>query len=139
MVRLRVRNQVKGWATAALLGQWTGALAGYDRADLGALTPYASPYISLALPHTDWGVNKGDYATDIRPAGGAAGQWNLDLRADPVGSQVVLTWEGDAAILARSRLIDGTTVIDLGNYPNGYPLTLSGKLRRLVWEYLGGN
>ena len=58
-------------------------------------------------------------------------------RADAIGAQVVLTWDGGPAILANSRLTDGTTVIDPANYPNGYPLTLSGKVRRLVWEYLG--
>jgi hypothetical protein len=137
LVRLRAGNAQGGWNTQVRLGHWTGAATGYDPADLSAMTPFASPYLTLAFPRPTWGTRKGDYASDFRPADGQAGQWALDLRADPVGTQVVLTWEGDPAILANSRLLDGATVINLANYPNGYPLTLSGKVRRLVWEYLG--
>jgi len=139
LVRLKAGSAQGGWNTQVRLGQWTGAATGYDPADLSAMVPFASPYLTLAFPQPSWGTRKGDYASDFRPADGQAGQWLMDLRADPVGSQVVLTWEGDPAILANSRLLDGATVIDLANYPDGYPLTLSGKVRRLTWEYLGGN
>lgn len=137
LVRLNVSNAAGGLQANAALGHWTGSQPGYDSGDLLALTPFASPYLTIAFPHTDWGANKGDYAVDLHPADGSAGQWPMDLRTTTVGSQVVLTWQGSPAVLARSQLRDGTTVIDLADYPNGYPLTLRSKTRRLVWEYLG--
>ena len=138
-VRLRVENPKTGAKSRALLGQRAGAEPGYDPADLTALAPFASPYLTLVFPQPGWGANKGDYGSDFRPADGVAEQWNLELRSNPVGSQVVLRWEGDPAVLARSRLIDGKTVIDPANpaYANGYPLTLKTSVRALRWEYLG--
>jgi len=138
-VRLRVENPKTGAKARALLGQRAGAEPGYDPADLTALAPFASPYLTLVFPQPGWGANKGDYGSDFRPADGVAEQWNLELRSNPVGSQVVLRWEGDPAVLARSRLIDGKTVIDPANpaYANGYPLTLKTSVRALRWEYLG--
>ena len=138
-VRLRVENPKTGAKARALLGQRAGAEPGYDPADLTALAPFASPYLTLVFPQPGWGANKGDYGSDFRPADGVAEQWNLELRGNPVGSQVVLRWEGDPAVLARSRLIDGKTVIDPANpaYANGYPLTLKTSIRALRWEYLG--
>jgi len=140
-VRLRVTNPKTGAKARALLGQRTAAEPGYDPADLTALAPFASPYLTLVFPQPGWGVNKGDYAADFRPADGVPDQWNLELRSDPVGSRVVLRWEGDPATLVRSRLTDRLTgqVIDPSDpaYAQGYPLTLTTKVRALSWEYLG--
>lgn len=138
-VRLRVENAKSGAKTRALLGQRLDAEPGYDPADLTALAPFASPYLTLVLPQPGWGANKGDYTSDFRPADGAPAQWKLELRSNPAGSQVVLRWEADPQVLARSRLIDGKTVIDPTHpaYANGYPLTLTTKVRPLIWEYLG--
>ena len=140
-VRLRVENPKTGAKTRALLGQRPGAEPTYDPADLTALVPFASPYLTLVFPQPGWGANKGDYAADFRPADGAPDQWNLELRSDPAGSQVVLRWEGDPAVLARSRLTDRQTgkVIDPSDpaYANGYPFSLTAKVRLLSWEYLG--
>ena len=59
----------------------------------------------------------------------------------PGRQHLVLHWAGAPAILARSRLTDGQTgrVIDPTDpaYTNGYPLTLTAKVRRLTWQYLG--
>lgn len=140
-VRLRVENPQTGAKARALLGQRHGAAPGYDLADLTTLAPFASPYLTLVFPRPGWGANKGDYASDFRPAAAFPDPWLLELRADPVGATVVLRWEGDPAILARSRLTDGLTgqVIDPDDpvYATGYPLTLTTKVRTLTWEYFG--
>ena len=136
-VRLTASNPATGWEASVQLGQWSGAETDHDAADLRALAPYASPYISLALPHADWGDEQGDYATDFRPADGLPALWDLNLRANPSRLALLLSWDGDAAVLARSRLIDGSRVINLADYPDGYTVNLTGKLRRLRWEYLG--
>lgn len=136
-VRLTAENAANGWQTSVLFGQWTDAETGHDAADLRSMAPYASPYLSLAIPHADWGADQGDYASDFRPADGFPALWDLNLRANPSRMALLLTWDGDAAVLARSRLIDGSKVIDLADYPDGYPVNLTGKLRRLRWEYLG--
>ena len=140
-VRLRVENPKTGAKARALLGQRPGAEPGYDPADLTALAPFASPYLTLVFPQPGWGINKGDYAADFRPADGVPEQWNLELRSDPAGSQVVLRWEGDPAVLARSRLTDrqtGKVIVPTDPaYAQGYPLSLTTKVRALSWEYLG--
>ncbi len=140
-IRLRVENPKTGAKARALLGQRSTAETGYDPADLSAMASFASPYLTLVFPQPGWGARKGDYASDFRPAVGWPDTWTLELRTDPVGAKAVLRWEGSPAILARSRLIDGQTgrVIDPTNpaYVNGYPLTLTAKVRRLTWQYLG--
>jgi hypothetical protein len=140
-VRLRVENPKTGAKARALLGQRAAAEPGYDPADLTALAPFASPYLTLVFPQPGWGVNKGDYAADFRPADGVPEQWNLELRSDPAGSQVVLRWEGDPTVLARSRLTDrqtGQVIVPTDPaWTKGYPLSLTAKVRPLSWEYLG--
>ncbi|WP_295392276.1 hypothetical protein [uncultured Thiodictyon sp.] len=141
VIQLKVEAPKTGWKAQAKLGQWPGAEPGYDPADLTAMAPFASPYLTLVFPQPAWGARKGDYGTDLRPADGWPGTWNLELRTDPVGAAVVLRWTGDPAILARSRLTDKQTgkVIDPADpaYVKGYPLTLTTKVRALTWEYLG--
>ncbi|AUB82329.1 hypothetical protein THSYN_16160 [Candidatus Thiodictyon syntrophicum] len=141
VVQLKVDAPKTGWKAQARLGQWPDAEPGYDPADLSAMAPFATPYLTLVYPQPAWGPRKGDYGTDFRPADGWPGTWNLELRTAPVGSQVVLHWTGDPAILARSRLTDRQTgkVINANDpaYANGYPLTLTTKVRSLTWDYLG--
>lgn len=140
-VKLRAENAAKATKAQAVLGQFPGSVLGYDGADLTTFAPFASPYLALVFPHTDWGVNNGDYATDFRAFDRKAGQWLIELRADTAGQQVVLRWEGDPAILKRSVLIDavaGRTIkpTDRAN-ANGYALTLNTPIRQLTWRYLG--
>lgn len=140
-VRLRVENPKTGAKARALLGQRPDAEVGYDPADLSAMAPFAAPYLTLVFPQPTWDVHKGDYASDFRPVSGAPDRWNLELRTAPTGIPVVLHWEGDSTILARSRLIDpqtGAVIHPRGAaYAKGYSLTLTTPVRRLIWEYLG--
>ena len=138
-VRLKVENPATGARhDSVMLGQRAGASAGYDPSDLAGMAPFAAPYLMLSFPHPDWGDRKGDYATDFHPAEGMkADRWDFEVRADPVGSKVVLGWEGDPAILQRSLLIDveaGRTIVPAAG---GYTLTLTGKSHRFTWRYLG--
>jgi len=56
-------------------------------------------------------------------------------------SQMVLTWQGDPAILARSQLTDTLTgkVINPADpqWAKGYPVTLTTSVRHFTWNYLG--
>lgn len=134
------------------LGQRLTALAGHDSADLIELPPYASPYLTLAFPHPEWGARAGDYATDFRPAqapnrggkvrgGLPAADWNFTIRADRPGADVVLRWKGPPEILARSRLIDRATGRTLNpnaaSYADGYAVTLTNGSRNFTWRFLG--
>ncbi len=144
-VRLNVDNPKTGWKDHnAVLGQLLAAKDGYDTADLVEMTPFASPYLTLVFPHPEWtGGKAGNYASDLRSASGLPGVWNVDLQADPVGSQVVLTWQGDPAILARSQLTDLLTgkVINPADpqWAKGYPVTLTTSVRHFTWSYSGSN
>ena len=140
-VKLRAENAARGTMAQAVLGQFPGSLAGYDGADLTALAPFAAPHLSVVFPRRDWSAKAGDYATDFRPFDGQPGTWQIEVRADAPGQQVVLRWEGDPSILNRSVLIDtaaGRTILPADPLnANGYAMTLTTQTRRLTWQYLG--
>lgn len=143
-VQLKLLNHVTQWKSGTVkLGQMGLAQPGYDPHDVPKMAPFGTPYLSLVLPHPDWGAQAGDYGTDFRPALGRQPQdWTFEVRADPIGSVVFLSWEGDAKILKRSRLIDlqtGKTIkpADKRWGKKGYPITLNNPVQRYLWRYLG--
>jgi hypothetical protein len=98
---------------------------------------------SRGSAHRDWQDKSGDYASDFRPArGNQPMTWNLELRADPAPSEVILRWEGPADILQRSQLTDtltGQTINPTSpRYATGLPVILTDTVRRFTWRYLGG-
>ena len=106
------------------------------------MAPLAKPYLTVMFPHPDWGPQAGDYGADFRPALGKPQDWTFEVRADPLGGKVFLSWEGDRAILKRSRLVDlqtGKTLKPADDRwtQRGYPVTLIGTVQRYVWRYLG--
>ena len=152
-VRLTVEEPATGYRDANnVFGQLLTAKNSYDPADLIELPPYAAPWLTLVFPHGDWGDRAGDYTSDYRSAqrldrrgrpmaGLPAGDWTFEVRADRVGTPVILRWAGDAAILKQSQLIDRTTgrVINptARAYANGYPVTLTNGKRTFIWRFLG--
>jgi hypothetical protein len=143
-IRLKVDNPVTGWQDhGTLLGQLTDAQSGYDPHDLKEMAPFAQPYLTLVFPHPEWGDKSGDYASDFRPAAGRkADAWTFEIHAEPVGSKVFLSWEGDRDIFKRSRLTDlatGKTIkpADSRWAKKGYPVILTGAVQRFTWRYLG--
>ena len=117
-------------------------LYGLDHLRTLAITLVLVYHYGRIFPHPEWTSGKaGNYASDLRSASGLPMVWNVDLQADPVGSQVVLTWQGDPAILARSQLTDTLTgkVINPADpqWAKGYPVTLTTSVRHLTWSYLG--
>lgn len=152
-VRLLVDEQATGYQDHnSVLGQLLNAQAGYDPQDLLELPPFGTPYLTLVFPHPEWGARAGDYASDFRPAqrldrrgrplrGRPAADWAFEIRSDRPGTQVILRWEGDPAILQRTRLIDrtsGKTINPTAKaYANGYPVTLTKGTRAFTWRFLG--
>lgn len=152
-VRLKLDQPATGFTDHYnQLGQRLDAKSDYDPADLIEMPPFAAPWLTLVFPHPEWGARAGDYATDFRSAqrlnprgkpvaGLPAATWNFEIRADQPGGEVVLTWEGPAAILARSRLRDrdtGKIIAPSGRgAAQGYRLKLTTKVRRLTWQFLG--
>lgn len=129
------------------IGQLLNAQAGYDLNDLKEMPPFTTPYMTLVIPHADWGTKAGDYGTDYRPATGDTRwalkptTWTMELRADPGNIHAILSWEGDPRILERSRLRDLQTgqIINLQDhrFAKIYPIEMKGKVQRLTWEFLG--
>jgi len=142
-VRLKLDNHTTGWRDHGnQLGQWRRAKSGADALDVPELAPFAKPYLTLVFPHSNWGAKAGDYTTDFRPFSTRTTDWSFEVRADPAGAVVFLSWDGDPAILARSRLIDRQTgqVIQPAATrwaKKGYPITLKNPVQRYVWRYLG--
>jgi hypothetical protein len=145
-IKLKVDNKVTAWKDHSnLLGQKLTAKPRADAHDLSEMPPFATPYLSLVFPHPNWGAKAGDYATDFRPGQGLKPtNWTFELRGSPTGQKLVLSWEGDAAILKRSRLVDlqtGKTIKPATRtyVQKGYTLILKRPVQRYIWRYLGGN
>lgn len=142
-VRIKVDNHVTGWKDhGLLLGQLMDAQPGHDPNDQSKMAPFAQPYLMLVVPQPGWGDKRGDYATDFRPVTGLPDTWTFEIRAEPVGSQVFLSWEGDRAILKRSQLVNVATgeVVQPAAArwaKKGYPVTLDGRVTTFTWRYLG--
>jgi hypothetical protein len=131
-------------------GQLCTAADGYDPCDLAELLPFGKPYLTLVFPHPEWGPKAGDYASDFRGAqklnpqgrplpGLPAADWTFQVRADRPDTRVILRWEGDPAVLRNTQLLDSAVrkPIKLQDYPQGYPLTLTGGSRTLTRRYQG--
>jgi len=139
-IRLKVNNLVTGWKDrGALLGQLSDAKTGFDAHDVAKMAPFSTPYLTLVFPHPEWGSNAGDYASDFHPVDLNAHSWSFEVRANPVGSKVFLSWEGSPELLKRSQLIEvATGKIILPTDPlwtmKGYPITLNATVQRYTWQ-----
>lgn len=150
-VRLLVDEPATGYKDHnSILGQLLSAQNAYDPRDLSELPPFGKPYMTLVFPHPEWNGQAGDYASDFRSGqklnakgrpvpGLPAADWAFTIRADRPGTPVILRWEGDPAVLRNSQLIDPTVrkPIKLKDYPDGYPVTLTGGSRSFTWRYQG--
>ena len=141
VVDLGVRNVDTDWQASAKRGQWPGAEAGRDLFEMLAMAPFAQPYLTVVFPRAERRSAPVDYSADLRPDNGFASTWDFEVRAQPLGSNVVLRWNVPAALLKKSRLIDrGTGLVVYASDPNnanGYPMTLNTPVRRSTWEYMG--
>ncbi len=141
-IRLKVDNSVTGWKDhGALLGQLHDAALGFDKHDVAKMAPFAAPYLTLVFPHPDWGVKAADYASDFHAVSNTVDNWRFEIRANPVGSTVFLSWEGNPALLKRSRLLDVATNTTIDpNDPRwqnkGYPIILNTAVKAYVWKVL---
>ena len=63
------------------------------------------------------------------------------MHGNPTGGKVWITWQGDAAILKRSRLVDLQTGRAINptarTYVQGYPVMLQQQTQRYQWRYDG--
>jgi hypothetical protein len=65
--------------------------------------PVSSPYVQLAISHTDWNRRSGLYARDIRSGSGSK-QWGVAVSTDQPHSDVTISW--NSAVVPRNvRLI----------------------------------
>ena len=141
-IRLKVDNSVTGWKDhGALLGQLHDAALGLDKHDVAKMAPFAAPYLTLVFPHQDWGIKAADYASDFHALSNTVDNWRFEIRANPVGSTVFLSWEGNPALLKRSRLLDVATNTTIDpNDPRwqnkGYPIILNTAVKAYVWKVL---
>lgn len=74
-------------------GVSSGARDGFDNTTDFRLPPApdSAPAV-LAFPHQDWGINNGQYATDIRSAGAGEKKWVFTITANTTGSDITLDW-----------------------------------------------
>jgi hypothetical protein len=130
-----------------VLGYLEDAGAGKDRHDLPEMAPPPPPmgdrFLSIVFPHPEWGGDMPDYASDYRPVPADSGQgdvWPFEVRTHTPGIKVMLSWEGPAAVLGRSRLKEGKNgkiLVENCAAVASHEFMLTGKVSKLVWEYLG--
>ncbi|MEN6370894.1 MAG: FlgD immunoglobulin-like domain containing protein [Armatimonadota bacterium] len=63
----------------------------YDSADIEE-PPSPGDYVNISFPHEDWGINSGNYLSDIRRSTGGKQSWDIDVTCDKKNSDVVMTW-----------------------------------------------
>jgi hypothetical protein len=148
-----VKSQTQGWwlqltAGAGTLsdpgnriGRLAGASDGHDEYDLEELEPFATPYLTLVLPHPEWATEEWSHTTDFRELrSGAGGSWSLEIRAE-AAQQVTLSWLAGGSqagdILARSRLVDEHkgVVLDAQQLQQGScTIMMAEPTHRLTWQ-----
>ncbi len=133
----------------AFLGQLDDAKVGYDEYDLPVPPvelgpPEATTTLNVVFPHPDWGTRAGDYVTDYRPTnrGAPAASWRFEIRTDTAGGVVQLRWNGPAAVLKRSVLLDedlGTrySASDAQYAQDGITVVMHQSVRHFTWRYSG--
>lgn len=63
----------------------------YDSSDVEK-PPSPGDYVSISFPHKDWGIDSGNYLSDIRRSTGGKQTWEFDVDCDKKNTDVVLTW-----------------------------------------------
>lgn len=137
----------------ALFGQLDDAQVGYDDYDLRVPPADQGPpdlptdpaaVLNVVFPHSDWGARAGDYVTDYRPTnrGAPAASWRFEIRTDIPGRVVQLRWEGPAAVLKRSVLLDEDlgrryAASDAQYAEEGIPVVMHKSVRHFTWRYSG--
>lgn len=137
----------------ALFGQLDDARVSYDEYDLPTLPPDQGPpdlpadpatVLTVAFPHPDWGIRAGDYITDYRPTnrGAPPASWRFEIRTDSLDRTVQLHWDGPAAVLKRSVLIDEDLntqyrVGDRQYVEDGISVDMYRPVRHFTWRYTG--
>ncbi len=85
-----------------VIGVNSRAVDGFGREDVPK-PPSLSPYISVKVLNTDWGVYSGAYAQDVRRAS-TRQIWKLQVETDQVNEPVTLRWNGVTDLPSRLRL-----------------------------------
>lgn len=91
----------------SVIGISSRAADGYDSSDI-EIPPALANYVAITFPHKDWGVNSGNYMTDIRRSASSTTNWEFDVASDKQNTDVVLTWPTlmDVPKNCRLKLVD---------------------------------
>jgi len=126
-----------------VLGMLKSSIDGYDTHDLKELPPFGSFYLTIVFPHTDWGDNGGDYASDFhkRKHWRTGDEWMFVVKSN-VPRNVTLSWQGYDGLkrLYRMRLMD----METGKIVRAvkrkklqtYTFSMVGTSHRFKWIYL---
>jgi hypothetical protein len=141
-VRLTVTDAERGAKDANNVFGWLrDARRGYDRHDLMEMPPFGADYLTIVFPHPDWGEQAGDYASDFHrlPRDRRNGDaWRFAVRSGDPMRWLTLTWDGPAAILRRSVLIDETTGTRIPARDGRYEFGLIEQTHRFRWHIRRG-
>ena len=93
-----------------LIGVLRGASEAWDLYDVSEPPPVGR-FVSLYLPHEDWGLHPGRYAMDFRPADEAIHTWRLGVRSTAGSGEITLEFESMGVLPEEMelRLVDMTS------------------------------
>lgn len=77
--------------SASVVGVDSRASDAYDPSDVER-PPSPGNYVSISFPHRDWGVNSGNYLSDIRRSASGTYTWDFEVACDMKNTDVVITW-----------------------------------------------
>ena len=133
--QLNDQGNVLGWLRISSDGK--------DKHDLQELPPFGPSYLTIVFPHTDWGDNSGNYASDFhrRKPWRLGDEWTFVVKSD-AAREVKLSWQGNDGLrrMHRMRLVD----METGNIVRAvkskqlqtYTFTMVGTSHRFRWVYL---
>ncbi len=144
-VRLTIKTDDGRQDRSNILGRLKDSKPGKDSHDLPEMPPPPPPmgdrYLSIVFPHPEWKTEMPDYSSDFRsvPVGpNTDDAWKFEIRTHTPGISAELSWEGPAAVLARSRIKEaksGRVLIEDCVAADRQSFILKKERIPLIWEY----
>ncbi len=131
---VRLEAEAGGVTARARLGQLHDSVEAWDAHDAEMMPSFEAHQFYVVLPHPEWGGLAGDYVRDFHPIRRTDAWW-FEVRSN-LGGKVTLRWDGAAAVLRQSFLVDPETgeVFSAAELEKGYEFTMEPGAKQFIWR-----